>query len=382
MRRSITLVIAAVILISGFFISSILSHQRKPVGRRPLPQKQQTVSTMTVKTGSLRTELNLTGPLRALDQVEVYAEVSGVLLFTEKRFKPGNRFSRGEPLIRIDDSVYRNNLLAQKSGLLNQLTLLLPDLSIDFPESAGTWRSYLARFDLNKPLPPLPEAGSEKERYYIASRNVYSQFYNIQSMEATLAKYTIRAPYDGVVTASSINPGTLVRQGQKLGEFVSTSVYEVEAYADLDEVKHLSVGLAAILTCDDLPGEFMGTVSRVNELIDRSTQTVAVYITTKDSRLRNGLYMRARIESDPIEDAVRLPVGALVGESQVWTVSDSVLELSDINVAAVENGQAVIQGLADGTIVVVEAPDEARPGMKLPAAPPPGTGAERSKNNP
>jgi membrane fusion protein (multidrug efflux system) len=328
---------------------------------------------MNIVSGDIRTTVTITGPLVALDHVDVYAEVSGVLLPTGKRFRPGNRFEKGEPLIRIDDSVYRNNLLAQKSGLLNTLTILLPDLSIDFPESGERWRAYLEHFDLHKPLLPLPEVGSEKERYYIASRNVYSQFYTIKSMEATLAKYTIRAPYGGVVTASEINPGTLVRQGQKLGEFASTDAYEMEAFADLEEVRLLRVGMPVALTCDDLPGTFEGTVSRINEVIDQRTQLVGVYITTTDERLRDGLYMTASIESDPIIGAVRIPRSALVGNGHVWVVRDSMLMLREIDVGAYEDGEIVVRGLADGTVLVTEPPDNAVEGMQLPAPPAEGT---------
>ncbi len=381
MNRRKAIIIAAAIIVVGLIISMILSNQREPVRRRRIPTKQAEVTTMVIQNSTLRTTLDLTGPLRSLDRVDVYAEVSGVLLSTPKRFKPGNRFSAGEPLIKIDDSVYRNNVLAQKSGLLNQLTLLLPDLSIDFPGSAEKWKTYLKSFELEKPLPPLPETGSEKERYYIASHDIYRQYYNIKSMEATLAKYTIRAPYAGVVTVSEINPGTLVRQGQKLGEFTSTEIFEMEAFSDLEEVSHLSVGLPAVLTCDDLPGEFKATVSRINEVIDRRTQTVAVYITTSDRRLRDGLYMRAKIKSDPIERASRLPVGALVGDNQVWVVRDSILALQTVEVAAVENGEAVLQGLEDGTIILAQVPVDVRAGMKVPVAAMSGSGADAGAKN-
>jgi multidrug efflux pump subunit AcrA (membrane-fusion protein) len=361
-------VAAGAIIIVGVVGGSILSSQREPVRRRTIPKRQESVETMSAQIGDLRTTLTITGTLNTLDRVDVYAEVTGLLMPTEKRFKPGNRFSKGEPLIRIDDGVYRNGVLAQKSTLLNQLTLLLPDLTIDFPERAESWSTYLAVFDLQRPLQPLPEAASEKERYYIASRNIYNQFYTIKGMEATLAKYTIRAPYDGVVTASDINPGALVRQGQKLGEFASTNTYEMEAFADLGEIRRLSAGMPATLTCRDLPGEFPGTVSRINEVIDRHTQTVAVYITTTDDRLRDGLYMTASIESAPIPGAARVPSSALVGDSQVWVVRDSALAREDVTVAAVEGDWVVVQGLAAGMHVVVKPPDEAFDGMAIPGS--------------
>lgn len=368
MNRRVAAIFAALIIVSGIVLGAILSNQKKPVRRRQRPQQQERIGTMAVESGDIRTTVTITGPLTALDHVDIYAEVSGVLLPTGKRFRPGNRFEKGEPLIRIDDSVYRNNLLAQKSGLLNTFTLLLPDLSIDFPESEERWRAYLERFDLHKPLSPLPETGSEKERYYIASRNVFSQFYTIKSMEATLAKYTIRAPYGGVVTASEINPGTLVRQGQKLGEFASTDMYEMEAFADLEEIRLLRIGMPAVLACDDLPGTFRGTVSRISEVIDQHTQLVGVYITTTEGRLRDGLYMTASIESDPIVGAARIPRSALIGNGRVWVVRDSVLVLQEIDVDAYEDGQIVVRGLANGTVVVTEPPAEAVEGMKIPAA--------------
>ncbi len=368
MNRRIAAIFAALIIVSGIVLGAILSNQKKPVRRRQRPPQYEQIRTMAVESGDIRTTVAITGPLTALDHVDVYAEVSGVLLTTGKRFRPGNRFEKGEPLIRIDDAVYRNNLLAQKSGLLNTLTLLLPDLSIDFPESEERWRSYLERFDLHKPLSPLPEAGSEKERYYIASRNAYSQFYTIKSMEATFAKYTIRAPYSGVVTASEINPGTLVRQGQKLGEFASTDIYEMEAFADLKEVRLLRLGMPVVLTCDDLPGTFHGTVSRINEVIDQHTQLVGVYITTTEERLQDGLYMTASIESEPIIGAARIPRSVLVGNGHVWVVRDSMLVLREIEVDAYEDGEIVVRGLPDGTVLVTEPPADAVEGMKLPPA--------------
>ena len=184
-----------------------------------------------------------------------------------------------------------------------------------------------------------------------------------------MAKYTIRAPFGGVVTASEINPGTLVRQGQKLGEFASTDVYEMEAFADLEEIRLLRAGMPVSLTCDDLPGDFEGTVSRINEVIDQHTQLVGVYITTTDTRLRDGLYMTASIQSDPIAAAARVPRSALVGNGHMWIVQDSVLTLREIDVAAFEDGQIVVRGLLDGAILVVEPPEEAKEGMRLPATP-------------
>jgi len=360
-----SIIIIAGILITGFLISTLLSNQKKPMKRRPAPEKNLNYKIDTVTKQNLSTTTELGGHLYAFDKVEVFAEVSGLLLNSQKRFKEGAHFSKGEPLVRIDDSVYKNNVLAQKSGLLNAITLMLPDFSIDFPERADIWRDYLKKFSLNQELPPLPEAATDKERYYIASKNIYMQYFQIKSMEATLAKYTITAPYDGVVTESMINPGTLVRMGQKLGSFTSTETYELEAFASLDKVKHLNVGQKVYLTTDELDGQFRGRIERINQVIEKESQTVTVYITTSDPSLKEGMYMTAQIKSNTIEDAFRVPRTAMVGKDQVWVVQDSVLKLQKITVAADEEDHIILQGLQTDTRILTVPPVKAYEGMKL-----------------
>jgi multidrug efflux pump subunit AcrA (membrane-fusion protein) len=301
-----------------------------------------------------------------LDKVELFAEVSGILIRTPKRFKEGNRFSKGELLIQIDDAVYKNNVLAQKSGLLNQITLLLPDLSIDFPESAVKWERYLHNFDLAKPLASLPEPFSDQERYYVASRNIYNQFYQIKSMEETLAKYTIEAPYNGVITQSNINPGTLVRNGQKLGEFTNTSVYEMEASVGINNVQYLKIGDFVQLVSEDIAGNFRGQIQRINEVIDPSTQTVKVYIHTRDPNLKDGMYLIANINSDPIRNAFSLSKDLLVqDQAQVFAVENSTLVLKDIKIVREETAHILVTGLDDGTQILAEQFAEAREGMTI-----------------
>ncbi len=366
MSRKLTVPLVVIIIAFGIVVSTLLSNQKEPMRRRPQMSQQRQLFLGTVQNEDISTSLEFTGHLYALDKVELYAEVSGILLSTPKRFKEGNYFSEGEELVHIDDSVYRNNVLAQRSSLLNQLTLLLPDLSIDFPESAPAWEKYLQNYNLDEELSPLPQPANQKEKYYIASRNIFNLYYSIKSMEATLAKYTLTAPYDGVVTLSNINPGTLVRMGQKLGEFTNTNLYEMEAFVGIGDLPHVRVGQRVRLTCDDIPGEFGGVVQRINGVIDKNSQTVKVYITTRDRRLKEGLYLTASLESPPIENAYRLPRKSLVGAETLWVVRDSTLSLRRVTIAGDEKDDIIVQGLENGTQVLLEPLVDAYEGMKLP----------------
>jgi multidrug efflux pump subunit AcrA (membrane-fusion protein) len=359
-------IVAGVILLLGILISSVLSNQKQPMRRRPAA-RPKTVEVVMVKNGDIPTEVVMTGPLTAYDKVELYAEVSGVCLYTETRFKEGVRYQKEDVLIQMDDRVYKNNVLAQKSSLLNQITLLLPDLSIDFPESARRWEVYLDGFDLGQPLAPLPDVSSDQERYYIASRNIYNLYYSVKSMEETLAKYTLRAPFDGVVTEANINPGTLIRVGQKLGEFTNTELLEMEAAVNVRDAERLRVGQVVTLKSDVVPGAFEGSIVRINPVIDRSTMTSRVYIHTRDSRLTDGMYLTARVEAAPIRDAIAV-LKDLVSEGRLFTVVDSTLVSTPVSVVAEMGDRVVVRGLADGAQILGEAWVEAREGARLPGA--------------
>lgn len=359
-------IMAAFVIVAGFVIANILSNQKEPMRRNPENGQKKTVPVITVQNGDIDIPIEMSGPLYAYDKVEIFAEVSGVLHDTAKRFRAGTRFKQNEILIKIDDQVYKNSVLAQRSSLLNQLTLLLPDLSIDFPESTQRWESYLKNMDLQKDLSPLPPPAGDKERYYIASRNIYNQYYVIKGMETTLSKYTIRAPFDGVVSQAAINPGTLVRVGQKLGEFIDTGLYEMEASVTLFDANRLETGETVTLTSDDVQGTFEGRIQRINRVLDPTSLTVKVYIQLEDPKLRDGMYLEARTTGMPVSNAVAVSKDLLVGNDRLFAVEDDVLVLKSVRVVAERGDTALVRGLPDGTRILGEVWPEAREGAKLP----------------
>lgn len=362
-------VIAGLMLAVGFVISGILSNQKEPMRRKPDTGRQKSIPIITVQNKDIEIPIEMSGPLYAYDKVEIFAEVSGVLLNTNKHFKAGTPFKKGEVLIKIDDRVYKNNVLAQKSSLLNQLTLLLPDLSIDFPQSSQRWETYLKNMNLQEELKPLPDPASDKERYYIASRNIYNQYYVIKGMETTLSKYTIRTPFAGVVSVSLINPGTLVRVGQKLGEFISTEVYEMEASVSLFDANRLETDQPVNLTSEDVQGNFTGYIRRINRVLDPTSLTVKVYIHVEDPQLRDGMYMFAKADGRPIPGAVAIAKDLLRENKYIFAVENSVLVLKPVRVVAERGDIAIVRGLANGTKILGEVWAEAREGIKIPQSP-------------
>ena len=76
------------------------------------------------------------------------------------------------------------------------------------------------------------------------------------------------------MTEASVTEGTLVRSGQKLGEFINPGIYELEVAVSKTYSDLLKVGESVELTTLDDTKIYKGTVSRINGRVDQATQTM------------------------------------------------------------------------------------------------------------
>lgn len=367
MNKTITISAVVLIILLGFGGKYLLSSQssaNQKKGKAPTTKTQLKISTQKVLNESVEQIVEISGRVQAFNKIEVYSEVTGVFKPSNKVFREGAYFSKGQNLVKIDDEVYRNNMLAEKSSLLNQLTQLIPDLMIDYPNSVSKWESFLNEFDLEKPLKPLPSPNSSRERNYIAANNIYTKYYAVKSMEAELDKYTIKAPFNGVVTESSVNPGALVRQNQKIGEFTNTSIYELNAIAKLEDLRFLKVGQKVSLHSEDIDEDFSGTVQRINQKIMPETQSVNVFIRTSNPKLKDGMYVTAKVKQN-IENAFKVPRSLLINKQNLYVLRDSVVSLRKVQVVGAYDDMAIVKGLPDGAMLITEKFDGIEDGFDL-----------------
>ena len=306
----------------------------------------------TVKNGNVPIIVPANGNLVAKRRVELYAEVQGVFKSGNKLFKPGQEYRAGEILIRIDAAEYYANVQSSKSNLYNLITSIMPDLRLDYPEVFDKWQSFLANFDINKSVPPLPEMNTDKEKYFISGRGILTNYYTIKNLEQRLAKYTIAAPFNGVLTEALVTEGTLVRSGQKLGEFINTNDYELEVaisktYSDL-----LNVGEIVQLKSIDNNKTYQGKVTRINGRVDLASQTITAFIEVKDPDLREGMYLEAHLKAKEEPDAIEINRSLLLETEQIYVVRDSVLDLIPVKPVYFSDNKVVLKDVPDGITIL------------------------------
>jgi len=365
MRKIITIIIGVILIAVALFIANTLSNSKK---RRPVVDNKviQTVFVETVKNSNIPVKIIESGRLLAKDRMELYAEVTGVMEPTTKEFKPGTTYRNGEIMLKIRSTDFFANLQSQKSNLLNLITSILPDLRLDYPDAYPKWDAYVRDFDIQKRTPALPETTSEKEKFFITGRNIYTTYYNVKNSEIIYDKYTLRAPYKGILTSALVTPGTLVRQGQKLGEFIDPSVFELEVSVNKSMIPALSIGQRVqVRDTETTNSEWPGKIIRINGRVDQTTQTVQVFIMVGGVGLKEGMYLEASIDGKEKQNAYEINRSLLVDESKVYVVKDSILQLVQIDPLHFDQKSVIVSGLKDGDTIISRTVPGAYDGMEV-----------------
>ena len=366
--RRISIVLGVLILAGAFMLSQRMSTQKAPPKKKenPAPFVRE-VEVFKALNSSASSEMEVQGSLVAFNKADLFAEVTGMLESTTKPFKVGTYFKKGEILLDIEDDEARLSILSQKSNLVNTVTTLLPDLKIDYPNSFPQWKSYVDNFNVETSIKALPTPLSDQEKYFVASKNLSSQYFTIKSAERRLSKYTVYAPFSGVISEAMINPGSLVRAGQKMGSLMGTGDYELQATVNLEDLKYIKRGTKVSLYSDAVEGNWSGTVRRVSDMIDPNTQSVVVFIGVKGRGLREGMYLKGRLKTKAVNNAMTIPLDLLVNQNQVYIVDNGKLRLQDVTVLNTNASEAIVQDIPDGALLVKEKIIGAFEGMEVKA---------------
>ena len=173
MRKIILFLLGVLLIVLAYFAALQIIESNKK--QRPKAEKAvKTVFVDTIVNKTIPITIPANGTLIAKNRLELYAEVQGIFQSSAHDFKAGQRYRSGETLLRINAAEYYASVQASKSNFYNLITSIMPDLRLDYPEAFPVWQNYLNSFDINKGTPPLPEVTSEKVKYFITGRGVYS----------------------------------------------------------------------------------------------------------------------------------------------------------------------------------------------------------------
>lgn len=298
-------------------------------------------------------QITSTGLLVAKNRIDISSEVQGIFQSSKLLFKPGEKYYKGDILLRINSDEFRANLQVQKSNFYQRLISVLPDLKLDYTQQFDKWNTYIKDFDMEKSVQPLPRFDTEQEKLFITGKGILSAYYSVKNLQERIDKFTIRAPFTGVLTRANVNKGALINPGQNLGSFINPDLYELEVTVDSKSANIIKLGSSIKLQSLDKNNSWTGTVSRINPIINPQTQSASFFVDVAGKNLNDGMYLEAILESENQSLVYEIDRSLIDSDNHVFVmIKDSILHAKPIEIFHLNNKTALISGLKDGDLVM------------------------------
>ena len=308
------------------------------------------VEAAPVTVGPIQRRLTAVGSLRSNKSVIIRPEIAGRI--AEFRFQEGKRVTKGQPLVILDDSVYR----AQVEQVQASLEL--------------SQANYERAVDLLK-----RKVGTTKARDEAIAQLRADQA-SLELAKARFDKTVIRAPFDGVVGLRKVSVGDFVDVGKDIVNLEQIDPLKVDFRVAEVYVGAVKPGQQLDLGVDAYAGEkFTGKVYAIDPLIDESGRSVVLRagLPNSDGRLRPGLFARISLVLNERDDAIQVPEQALVPQGQeqfVFKVADGKAVFTKVKVGIRRDGMAeILDGLGPGDVVVTAGQLKIRDGVAVKPVP-------------
>ncbi len=305
---------------------------------------------------------SLPGRAEAVQEVDLNFRVGGRML--ERKVELGDHVVSGQVLAQLDLRDFKAEL-DRARALRQQTTALLGR------EREAATTGAVSQQELSE-----AEARAESARA------------RVEIQQKALDDATLRAPFDGAVTATYVEPLQQVKEGQPVLRLLDLSKIEMWVDVPEDRIHLVRAGRAVAVRFDALPDrEYTARVSEIGNEADDQTRTYPVNLLIEqpadaapDARILPG--MAGEATPTPRADAPSLgsevPLSAVFSDattpSYVWIVEDG----DKVKRRAVETGRltnagiVVQKGLAPGERIVTQGGQFLRDGVEVHVVEPEG----------
>jgi RND family efflux transporter MFP subunit len=324
------------------------------------------------------------GAIHSANTAILAAQLGGTV--REMRVNAGDHVKRGQLLALLDDRGARAQVEGAEAGV-NEAAQ--GEAEVEQALKAATAERQFAEATFNRYKALLAKNSLSRQEYDGAEARYLSALANERSVEArkqqvmarqqkarsqqdsaqTFLSYArIVSPLDGIVTAKSVDLGTVVMPGTPLLTVEDTARYRLEA--SLPEEYLLNAKPGDNVTVSTGHGEFEGRVAEVVPVADATSHTFLVKIDLPpDCQCRSGEYGQA---SFPIGESKQLavPSSAVVNHGELQgifvVIPDGRVEYRLVKAGkSFGNRVEILSGLAAGETIAISQIDRLRDGARV-----------------
>ncbi|MDK4793306.1 MAG: multidrug efflux RND transporter periplasmic adaptor subunit AdeD [Acinetobacter sp.] len=345
---------------------------------KPIVKNNQKVGVITIKKETIESSYQLAGRTVASEISQVRPQVNGVVI--EQLFKEGSQVNKGQPLYKIDSSLYRDSV-DEAAGNLSLAKATVNSTRLQ----AERYKELIKVNGVSQ-----QELDNALSAYEQAKATVAVNEAVLKTARTNLRYTQVTAPISGRIGRSSITRGALVTSAQT--DPLATIQKLDPMYVDLTQSSDEYMALRKQLTENGIkPTQLsvrlqlengttysqQGTFKFSDIAVDEATGSITLRaaFSNPNHGLLPGMYVRAELGTGTRPNSILIPQGALFrdadGNALVWVVGkDNKAEQRKIKLGnAMDNRWLVISGLSEGDQVIVDGLQGLSAGMAIEPTP-------------
>jgi membrane fusion protein (multidrug efflux system) len=276
--------------------------------RRMIDQKSkfslppEIITTAKSQSESWESTLTAIGSLIAVQGVTVSAEVPGKV--THIAFTPGTKVQTGDLLVRQDTSSEEAQLRSVETA------------------------SALAKLNLDRYAGLLAQHNIAQSLYDSAEAQYKQAKAQVDTIQATISKKNILAPFAGRLGIRLINLGQILKEDEPIVSLQSLDPIFVNFLLPQQHLGQIQKDLAVRIKTDALPGQILqGKITTINPEVDSATRNIRIQATVANDQelLRPGLFVNVEVVLPQRQNVIVIPATAVL----YAPYSDSVFVLKE-----------------------------------------------------
>lgn len=332
--------------------------------RKDQPLAQLLTETISIEVSAAKSELKLREEeLKELENGSRPAEI---------------RQSKAAMLAAETAMEYHQKKKVRAEELFRSSALNADELQLIVSEQIQAEQVYLQAMERHQ----LVVDGPRKERIEQARAQVAIQQSVVEKLLDQLGKHTVKAPFDGYISAEHAEVGQWVQRGALVAEVLAMDEMDILAHVPENTVPFVKKGMQVKVHIAALPKHiFIGKIALIVPQADLRARTFPVKIRVKNlfdhqvPVIKSGMIARVTLPTGPEQNSLLIPKDALVlgGRSTMVyvVVSDEKTGASIARPVPVETGVAqgeliqVFGDLQSGQQVVIRGNERLRPGQAI-----------------
>lgn len=362
----LTILMVAVAVFAGLMVT------KKNPPRKPDDQKAPFVALKTVQLAPMTLTVKSQGLVQPKYDTQLLAQVSGEITELSEKFLRGGLIKKGEVLAQIDPFDYEVRLQQAKATLASARTTFIQERA----------QGRVAEAEWKKITSAAPsELGLRKPQQERALAAVKAAEAGVLQATKDLERTRIIAPYDALIAARHVSPGSFVNMGTAIGKVLDIEVAEVRLPIASKDLLYLNnrgidASVTLIATLAGKTFQWQASIDRDEGVVDETSRMIYLVAQFNDPynlksnhayRLPFGTYVSADIEGQQLTAAASVP-RALLRDNQLALFVDNKLTFTNVDVARHEDKYSVIRaGLNNGDLLITSSLEYPVEGMALTA---------------